>query len=236
MNAETDTPAAPGGPSPLTVTVWSDLGCPWATLALETLRRRAGERVTIEHRAFPLELFNSRPTPRGIVDEEIAAISEFLPGLGWQRWHGADSAYPVSTLPAMEAVRAVASSQGPAAADELDAALRDAFYRRSECVTITPVILEIARRCSTVDAESLADELRDGTHRKAVHQDWETARSETVRGSPHLFTADGRSVHNPGVRWEPRGTSGQPPVLRDYDETWVEKFLFPAPRTEPTTT
>ncbi|NHD16055.1 MULTISPECIES: DsbA family protein [unclassified Actinopolyspora] len=238
MSTENDTRTTTSdGNSPVTVTVWSDPGCPWATLALETLRRLAGERVTVEHRAFPLELFNSRPTPREIVDEEIAAIADFLPSLGWRRWRNEDSAYPVSMLPPMEAVRAVASLQGPVAADELDAALRDAFYRRSECITITPTILEVADRCSTVDTELLADALRSGTHRGAVHEDWRTARSGAVRGSPHLFTPDGRSVHNPGAVWESHDAAGmRRPVLRDYDESWVEKFLSPSHHPRPATT
>ncbi len=49
------------------MTVWSDLGCPWATLALHTLRASAAERgqeLVIDHRAFPLELFNREPTAK----------------------------------------------------------------------------------------------------------------------------------------------------------------------------
>jgi len=56
-----------------TVIVYSDIGCPWASLGLFNLRRAAAEegvRLTVDHRAFPLELFNSRPTPKWILDPE----------------------------------------------------------------------------------------------------------------------------------------------------------------------
>jgi predicted DsbA family dithiol-disulfide isomerase len=57
----------------MTVTIWSDIGCPWASLAVWRLHaRRAAlgltDSVRFEHRCFPLELFNSRPSPRGILD------------------------------------------------------------------------------------------------------------------------------------------------------------------------
>jgi len=96
-------------PDPATVTVWSDLSCPWATLALHTLHNAATERgvdLLIDHRAFPLELFNRSPTPKELVDAEVTVIAGRIPDLGWQLWHGPPHAYPATLLPAMEAVQA----------------------------------------------------------------------------------------------------------------------------------
>src|SRR5918992_2402299 len=69
------------------VVVFSDVGCPWAHLAVFRLHRtRAmlgleGE-VTFEHRSFPLELFNERPTPRKVLDAEIPVAGALEPDAG----------------------------------------------------------------------------------------------------------------------------------------------------------
>ncbi|MCA1671624.1 MAG: dithiol-disulfide isomerase, partial [Actinobacteria bacterium] len=133
--------AALVNPDRRTVTVWSDTSCPWATLALYTLRAAArdrGRRLLVDHRAFPLELFNRAPTPKFIVDAEIVAVAGHRPELGWKPWPGPDSAFPVTTLPAMEAVQAAKdpTAGGLPASDELDAALRRAFFVDGRCISI----------------------------------------------------------------------------------------------------
>jgi hypothetical protein len=75
---------------------------------LHTLRSAAedrGQDVLIDHRAFPLELFNRMSTPKSIVDAEMVVIAGRRPELGWRPWSAADHTYPVTTLPAMEAVQ-----------------------------------------------------------------------------------------------------------------------------------
>ncbi|OLF09604.1 DsbA family oxidoreductase [Actinophytocola xanthii] len=232
-----ETPLAARGHDPVvnadpgTVTVWSDIGCPWASLALHTLRaaaaRRGGE-LRVDHRAFPLELFNRMPTPKHIVDAEIVVIGGYDATMGWRMWPGPDCAYPVTMLPAMEAVQAAKDPEvgGLSGSDELDAALRDAFYAQGRCVSIPAVILEVAGQCAQVDAEALAHALAHGRGRAEVYRDWRTAQQEQVQGSPHLFTADGFEVHNPGVtyRWSNRPPTGFPRLL-DYDAGWAEDLL-----------
>ena len=61
--------------APGTLAVWSDLGCPWSHAVvwrLHDARRRLGleDRLRFDHHAFPLELFNSEPTPRWHIDVE----------------------------------------------------------------------------------------------------------------------------------------------------------------------
>src|SRR4051812_46903483 len=96
---------------PRTIVVYSDIGCPWAHVAVyRLLRARArldlDDRVTLDHRAFPLEVFNSQPTPKSILDAEIPVAGGVEPNAGWQTWQGAEHEYPVTMLPALEAVQA----------------------------------------------------------------------------------------------------------------------------------
>ncbi|MEU6219992.1 DsbA family protein [Streptomyces sp. NPDC047022] len=218
-------------PDRRTVTVWSDIGCPWATLALRTLRAAAADRdvdLLVDHRAFPLELFNKMPTPKFILEAEIVTIAGARPELGWRSWAGAESAYPVTTLPAMEAVQAAKAEEigGLRASDELDAALRYAFYNESRCISIHPVILDVAEKCEHVDTAALEKALARGAGRAEVYRHWETAKGPGVQGSPHLFAAEGFAVHNPGAtyHWTARPGEGFP-RLEEYDPSWVEPLL-----------
>jgi predicted DsbA family dithiol-disulfide isomerase len=72
-----------------TIAVWSDLGCPWSHAVVWRLwdaRRRLGltDRVRLDHHAFPLELFNSEPTPRRRIDVDWPIAARFAPRAGWQ--------------------------------------------------------------------------------------------------------------------------------------------------------
>jgi predicted DsbA family dithiol-disulfide isomerase len=205
---------------PGTVVMYSDIACPWSHLAVHRLRsarRRLGleGRVALVHRAFPLELVNARATPKRVLDAEIPVAGGLDPGAGWQVWQAREWEWPVTTLPALEAVRA-AELQSPTAAEELDHRLRRALFAESRCISLRSVILEVARECETVDATSLAACLDEGRMRPAVMADLAAARGH-VDGSPHLFLADGSSVFNPGVRvrWEGEHGRGFPVVEVD---------------------
>lgn len=223
---------------PAVVTVWSDIGCPWASLSLHLLRRTAADRgtsVVIDHRAFPLELFNRMSTPKPLVDAEIVVVAGRFPELQWRLWAGPTHAYPVTTLPALEAVQAAKAPGvgGLQASDQLDAALRRAFYIESRCIAVHSVIIDIAGECPDVDADALAQALSRGKGREAVFQQWRTAMGSGVQGSPHLFTAGGYTAHNPGAtyHWTGRPPLDFPlqahgfPVLDSYDASWVVQLL-----------
>jgi predicted DsbA family dithiol-disulfide isomerase len=217
---------------PGTVTVWSDIGCPWATLALHTLHAEADRRgveLLVDHRAFPLELFNRTPTPKYILDAEIVAIAGHRPEVGWRQWSAPESTYPVTTLPALEAVQAAKSPAigGLAGSDQLDTALRRAFYVDSRCISVPSVVLAVAGDCSLVDADALAGALADGAGRREVYQQWATAKGPGIQGSPHLFTGDGYDEHNPGAdyHWTAPPPRGGLPRLEAYDAGWAEKLL-----------
>jgi predicted DsbA family dithiol-disulfide isomerase len=215
-------PATRLAAEPGTVQVWSDIGCPWAHVAVWRLwdaRRRLGleDRVRFDHRVFPLELFNSEPTPRNELEPEIPICSSLAPRAGWQAWSGPDWAYPVTMLPPMEAVQA-AKAQGLAASEALDRGLRRAFWGESRCVSLRHVILEVASETDALDLGALADALDAGRARRAIFEQWELAKTDAVQGSPHLFAPDGTNAQNPGLEMEwAQGSDGVwlPTILRD---------------------
>lgn len=193
------------------VVVYSDLGCPWAHLAVYRVlaaRRRLGldGQVVLDHRAFPLEVFNRRPTPFRILAAEIPVVGALDPAAGWQMWQGDLSTWPVTILPALEAVQA-AKEQGLEASERLDRKLRLAFFAESRCISLRHVILDAAQQ-SGLDANALAEALDDGRARRAVLDQQATAEETAAKGSPHFFLPDGSNVHNPGIEMEWAGPHG----------------------------
>lgn len=195
--------AAPG-----TIQVWSDLGCPWSHAVVWRLwdaRRRLGleERLRFDHHVFPLELFNSEPTPRPLLEAEWPVAARVAPLAGWQAWAAPDSTWPVTMLPPMEAVQA-AKLQSLEASEALDRGLRRAFWAESRCISLRHVILEVADESGVVEVAALAAALDDGRGRRALADDWAVARGDEVRGAAHLFLPDGTNAQNPGiaVAWE----------------------------------
>jgi predicted DsbA family dithiol-disulfide isomerase len=215
--------------APGTIVVFSDIGCPWAHVAvwrLHDARRRLGleGRVAFDHRVFPLELFNSQPTPRDELAVEWEACAALAPRAGWQAWSAPDWAWPATMLPAMEAVQA-AKDQGLAGSEQLDRGLRRAFWGESRCVSLRHVILEVAAECDDLDLEALADAIDSGRARHLLFEQYEVARTDAVNGSPHLFVADGTNVENPGIEatfeqgadgyWRPTVVADDPLVYDD---------------------
>ncbi|HEY7136275.1 MAG TPA: DsbA family protein [Acidimicrobiia bacterium] len=209
-----------------TVRLYSDIGCPWAHVAVHRLRRaraRAGVDglLLIDHRPFALELVNERPTPQRVLAGEIPIVAGLEPDAGWAVWSASPYEWPVTTLPAMEAVQA-AKAQGLAAAEELDRALRLAFFRDGRCVTMRHVVVDVATATPGVDADAIADALDRGSARRALMEGFAEARA-VAKGSPHLFLPDGVDVANPGITMQPAGDGSDfPRVERDdpsvYDE------------------
>ncbi|HEX5567839.1 MAG TPA: dithiol-disulfide isomerase, partial [Streptomyces sp.] len=211
---------------------WSDIGCPWATLALHTLHtaaRERGRRLLVDHRAFPLELVPRQPTPKPIVDAETVVIAARRPELGWRLWSGPESQYPVTTLPALEAVQAAKDPAvgGLPASDELDTALRRAFYADNRCISVHAVILDVASQCEHVRVAALAEALARGSGRAEVYAQWRQARGSHVQGSPHLFAPGGWEAHNPGAvfHWTGDPNRGGLPFLESYSTSWAEELL-----------
>lgn len=204
-----------------TVVVYSDIACPWSHAAVWRLwdaRSRLGldDDVRFDHRAFPLELVNSRATPKLTLDAEIPVAGALAPRAGWQLWQAPEWQYPSTSLPALEAVQA-AKEQGLAASEELDLALRRAFFGESRCIALRHVILELAGTCDTLDVGRLREALDTGRARAAVIEQWMSASRFGARGSPHVFLADGSDHFHPGVtiHWEGEEGEGFPMVDGD---------------------
>lgn len=219
--------------APGTIEVYSDIGCPWASLTVHrllTARDRLGlvDAVRLDHRCFPLELINGRSTPKRVLDAEVAVIGSHEPALGWQPWQRRESQYAVSTLLAMEAVQAAKADEigGWAASEQLDAALRHALYAESATITLHTVVLEVAEHCDRVDVAALGAALESGTARSAIFEQWRESQRIEVQGSPHLYLADGGDVHNPGIElsWTNEKGTGFP-VIESEDRSVVDDLL-----------
>ncbi len=216
--------------APGTIVVYSDIACPWSHVAihrLHTTRRRLGleGEVLFDIHAFPLEVVNRRATPKTVLDAEIPVAGALEPDAGWQMWQRWDYDYPVTTLPAMEAVH-VAKEQGLACSEALDSALRRALFGSSRNISLIHEILEVAAGCDGLDAEEVARGLDDGRGRPALARDREVSLAGTIHGSPHLFLADGTQSHNPGIELHWEGDHGRGFPVVDHDDPTVYEHLL----------
>jgi predicted DsbA family dithiol-disulfide isomerase len=213
---------------PGTIVVYADITCPWAHLAVYRLHAARTKLdldgdVAFDVRAFPLELFNEQATPKNVLDAEISVAGGLDPGAGWQMWQRPESEYPVTSLPALEAVQA-AKEQSLAGSEALDRRLRVGFFGESRVISLRHEILDMAGDVPSIDADALAEAIDSGRARSAVMEQTEVARGDDVDGSPHLFLPDGSDVHNPGItmEWEGDHGKGFPVVTEDRPEIYLE--------------
>lgn len=233
-------PPEPFTGAPGALVVFSDVACPWATvvvLRLHAARAARGlqDRMPIIHLAHPLELLNDHLLVRRVIDAEIPLCASLTPDFGWSLWHGRLDEYPVSSLLAAEAVQA-ARRQSEWAAEEIDLALRRAFFVRSRCIGARSEIQAVAATCPSVDVDQLMAELDGGAPRAAVQRQAATAAAGAATCSGYLVLPDGSGACNPGVTTEwlgrlPRGA----PVLRSDDPTAIAAMVDVAADTVPTT-
>jgi len=192
-----------------TVDIWSDIHCPWALIAvhrLRTARAKHGLDVTLAPRAWPLEWVNRRGTPRGIVVTETAALASHEPSLFNAYTAGS---WPSTFLPAFELVAATRRTHGPPAAEDVDYALRLAFFRDSIDVSIEAGLRDALDIAHQLNADVRPDEAMDAwlhtTTRSDVVDQFRTSRTLPIQGSPQIFWPDGSTSHNPGMtdhRWD----------------------------------
>jgi predicted DsbA family dithiol-disulfide isomerase len=218
----TFSPSEPLHGTPGALVFRSDVICPWSTVALIRLRRARDDLglddLPIIHLAHSLELRLKAPVPRRIVDAEVVLCAAAEPGFAWSPWFGPLDEFPVSTLLALEAVQA-ARIQSEAAAEQLDLALRKAFFAGSRCITMRHEVLSAARSCD-LDIHSLERALDAGVARSAVLRQSQEGTCSGVVALP-----DGSEHCNPGVhlRWigtelpqvVPRVVSDDPATAHD---------------------
>ncbi|MBP2328754.1 putative DsbA family dithiol-disulfide isomerase [Kibdelosporangium banguiense] len=208
-------------PKPGVITVFADIWCSFAHIAvfrLHQTRAKLGltDKISFDLRAFPLELLNDQPSPRSGTDSEVGRMGQHEPEAGWQLWQAKEYLYPSTTLPALEAVIAT-KEQGYRASEQLDLALRRAFWAESQCISNRKVIMDAARSTGVVDVKALAEALDDGRARKALSADAAISATDQVNCSPHLFLPDGTDHANPGIEvyWEGVYGVGWPVVSKD---------------------
>lgn len=211
------------------VVVWSDIACPWATVFVtrwQAACERADVPFEIDHRVFPLELINERPTPKLTLDAEIPVAGALVPDFEMRLWAAPDHEYPVTTLLALEAVQA-AKEQSLAASTSLDLALREALFAGSRCISLRHVVLDVACLTDDVDLDALTDALDSGRARRRITADLAEAKTSKVKGSPHVFLPDGSGVHNPGItlHWEGEPGEGGYPIVDSDDESVYDSLV-----------
>lgn len=234
MTTTPDIDVAPG-----TIVIFSDLTCPFAHITVHrlfTTRQRLGltDSVLFDHHSFPIELLNRTPGTRHGSDSEIPALGYLEPDAGWQLWQRPDYEYPSTLLLAFEAVHA-AKRQGLRQSEELDRALRRAFWGDSATIQMHATILEVADHIAGLNAALLAQHLADGIGRRDLFDDFETARTSTVTMSPHLFLADGTNAANPGleVHWQGDWAKGFPVIDSDDPAIYEDLIRIAAHTTRP---
>lgn len=211
-----------------TIDVWSDIHCPWALVAVHRLRA-ARERheldVVFAPRAWPLEWVNRRGTPRTVVVTETAALASHTPEL-FNAY--TDDSWPSTFLPAFELMAATRRIHGARAAEDVDYALRLAFFRDSVDVSIKAGLdaaLSIARDLGAdIDGDRVMQEWTFSNPRSSVQDDFTLSASLPIQGSPQIFWPDGSTTHNPGMTdhdWQ-----GGLVRIGPVDETAAERLLL----------
>ena len=187
----------------VTVDIWSDIHCPWALVAVHRLRAaraRHGLDVVFAPRAWPLEWVNDHGTPRSIVTTETAALAGHEPEL-FNAYR--NDSWPSTFLPAFELVAAARRRHGARAAEDVDYALRLAFFRDSVDVSVRAGLqqaLVIAAADNTgIDRAAVLELWTHSNPRADIAQDFAESKELPIQGSPQIFWPDGSTSHNPGM-------------------------------------
>ena len=187
--------------APARIAMYADLHCPYAYVSAFRLRRLREEsrgRVVIEHKCLALEYVNKQPTPKPLLDLETPLLMREEPSIPYRPWQAPASEWPVTVWPAFEAVKG-AERQGWAAGDELDWAIRVAFFADSRCVSLRHVLLELAEQVG-LDVARFAADFDGGVAKRRVLEEaregWERLR---VPGSPTFLLPSGKRHKAPGL-------------------------------------
>jgi predicted DsbA family dithiol-disulfide isomerase len=223
-----------------TVTIWSDVHCPWAVVAVHRLRAaRAADDldVVFDPSPWPLELVNGSGAPYDIVTQEVAALASHEPEL-FSAFSGRSR--PSTFLPAFELIAVARRLSGLRAAEDLDYQLRVAFFRDSVDLSVRAGLGEAVRAAAdsnrALDPEAVLAQWDTGSGRAEVLADYERSRRLPIEGSPQVFWPDGTTSHNPGMtnhywlRGIPRITSTDPAAPARLLQAALEKTGVDRPR------
>lgn len=184
-----------------TIEMFSDIHCPWGYLAAFRLRELEPEwrgRVRLAWRCLPLEVVNSRGTPKQIVDQELPFLLQIEPDIPARPWRRAEWEYPVTLLPAFEALKC-AEAQGDEAALAFNWAVRRAFFAESRCISLRHILIDIAREAG-LDVAQFTSDLDSGRYKHLVIQESERGWNILkVKGSPTLVLPSGEQRPYPAI-------------------------------------
>ena len=187
--------------APIPVAMYADLACPYAYVTAYRLRKLRDEYrgiIVIEHKSLALEYVNREPTPKPVLELELPVLVQEEPGIPYQPWGRPESEWPVTMWPAFEAVKC-AERQSLVLADELDWAIRVAFFAQSRCISLRHVLFELAQQVG-LEMERFGDDFDRGVTKYQVLQEaqegWERLR---VEGSPTLVLPSGKQISNVGL-------------------------------------
>jgi predicted DsbA family dithiol-disulfide isomerase len=187
--------------APIPIAMYADLACPYAYVSAYRLRRLREEyrrTIVIEHKSLALEYVNREPTPKAVLELELPVLVQEEPGIPYQPWQRPESEWPVTMWPAFEAVKC-AERQSLALADDLDWAIRVAFFAQSRCISMRNVLFELAQQVG-LDMRRFADDFDQGVTKYQVLQEaqegWERLR---VEGSPTFVLPSGKQISSVGL-------------------------------------
>lgn len=201
-----------------TITIWSDLTCPWAFVAATRLHRTrdvlGADDVAFDFRAAPRELTGSMPG-EARVRAEVAALAQHETRL-FSNYDAA--AWPQSSLPAWEAQR-WGYSLGQEVGERFDLALRRGFFLHAHNIGLRSELLAVAT-AEGFDAAALGRALDTGAFRSEVAADVADADEAGVKETPRVDLPDGSSHVNPGmtISW----VRGIPVISGDHPSVYED--------------
>jgi 2-hydroxychromene-2-carboxylate isomerase len=166
-----------------TIEVYADVWCPFAHVGLRCVVERrtqlGREDVTLDIRAWPLELVNGRPLDPEATTHHVRDLrAQVAPGLfsNFEPEH-----FPSTCLPALACVHA-AYRRDLRTGEAVSLALRDALFEKGLDISRSDVLSEVAK-ANGVDPSDAVDE-------QSVLADWHEGVKRGVKGSPHFFCGD----------------------------------------------
>jgi len=201
------------------ITIWSDIHCPWAYVAILRLHRMrdhlGADHLIFDLRSYPRELAAGEEINAETAKRDVVALAQLEPtafsALRSEAW-------PTTNLPAFEAQK-WGFSLGQEIGESFDLALRRAVFLHGHNLSVRSELLAVAETEGLM-SDQLGAALNDGRFRKAVTTDLDDALAQNVVGSPHFVLPDGTAHHNPGITY--RRERGIPIILSDHPSVYEE--------------
>jgi predicted DsbA family dithiol-disulfide isomerase len=201
------------------ITIWSDIHCPWAYVALLRLHRMrdhlGADQLIFDLRSYPRELVAGNEISAEAAQREVVALAQLEPtafsALQSEAW-------PTSNLAAFEAQK-WGFSQGQEIGESFDLALRRAVFLHGHNLGVRTELLAVSD-LEGLMTDQLGSALDDGRFRKAVITDLNEAIDQAIIGSPQVVLPDGTSHHNPGITY--REERGIPIIVSDHPSVYEE--------------